>query len=602
MLAPDIQQVLDVEQQEAELLAFMRIEEWATDLWAFGYECLGNNAKVHPDLCFMDEPRVKASVRKIGFIVRDWLGKRATQTKMRQVLVLWPRKCGKSTTLTRGIPIWLNACHDPEIATLIGTARKKGEGTTSDRVMRAIMEHFEGDQQNSKLIETYGDFRGDLGDLRSRRQWSTEGMVTSKRRNTSRQDPTVGGFSVETGATGGHPDMILLDDLIPGYEYCYESWFDSVRTTHLSCTPLLGMKGLLMVIATMYEEGDHITWIRDELIAPKVRKRMKGQLPRDFKDNWPRYAYMAGWEVIFERGVEGDIYDENSTVNFPLVWSREALIDYKEKSPAEYAAQIQNDPASREDWPLHEPHIEKLWIEREDIPAECWNKVTMHMDLAWKDYEAFVKAKGDYSVIQYWGHDYAGNVYYLPYAYMGKDMQEGFDRIWVTLLQEAYRDGARVFAMTWDKLGGGESGGSANHFQNLATAHCMPCPPKFQIQRGSGNKKDSRIMEAARYWIDGRVRLCKGAPFVNDLVSQMLRRSRFKDMADAAADVFHPDLYRPGRRVAGMEGVGPSSAAARWRGARPLPKRGGELVIGADITGKDLDPIYSRNGWRGCRR
>jgi hypothetical protein len=59
--------------------------------------------------------------------------------------------------------------------------------------------------------------------------------------------------------------------------------------------------------------------------------------------------------------------------------------------------------------------------------------------------------------------------------------------------------------------------------------------------------KEVRIKQAVYAWKSGKVKLLRGAQEVESLIYEMTRIgvSKHDDMADAAADVFHPDVYMP---------------------------------------------------------
>lgn len=273
------------------------------------------------------------------------------------------------------------------------------------------------------------------------------------------------------------------------------------------------------------------------------------------------------------------------------------MIAYKESAPADFAAQIQNDPQEREDWPITPEVIERLWIEPGDVPPEVWNNVLMPMDLAWKRYENFVKAKGDRSAILSLGIDYSGNLYYLPQGqFVGKVMKDQFKTAWVGCVQSIYKRRGRIRQMTWDENPGGELGATFELFGTWAVENCPPCPPRHQLKRsGSRDRKDDRIMGMLPYVVEGRLRLVKGAPYVNELVDELLRRTRYKDMIDCLTDAFNSDFYRPGKRLPGVDRVGPP--APQWRGLRGRPQRLSVVAGGGFPSGQNVNPTAPIRTW-----
>lgn len=519
------------ERSEIELLHALRREEWLEDFYRFNTECLGNHPDTDPGLEGMLDPGVADYIRKAGNHLLDWMNNRHKQTKRRKMMIIVPRECYKSTAFTQALPPWL-ACHDKNMATIIDCAKLD----MSIKMSSTVDEHWKGSRQTSKLVETFGRFYD------GETTWNQREKVICQRTDRARKDPSLWNTAVEIGSTGAHVDCYIMDDPIT-QELMGPSWYDQVWHHYKGTFPVVKKNGIFVLIATRYGDNDLVGRIIEAEIEPAAREYYgKEEFPEsDFRRKWFEYAHLAGWDVLFRQ-----VHDEDDNEVFPVVWPNDRIAEIRAIDEAEYASQLQNMPGSRKDSPITQELIDQLWISPHDVPKEAFNKVTVHMDLAWKNEENYVKARGDRSSIQVWLHGDDGTVYYWD-GWRGREkMDQGFKQQWVTMLQGLYLREMDPWIMTYDQTVGGEAGASENWFRTTAAEKGFFCPPILQINRKT--RKTDRILMAARYWRDRRVRLVRGAGDVDELVYEMLNinYSRHDDMADAAADVFHPEIYRPG--------------------------------------------------------
>lgn len=534
---------LEDEQLLSEALLLARMAEWETNLHAFSVECLGNGPDTDEKLSGNIEPRVAEYTQWVGQRVLAWLEDRAAGKvkSRRKIMVLVPRECYKTTNITTTLPLWLQI-HDPNISIAIDAAKVRN---MADKMLGVVREHMLGSRPSSKLIETYGEF------YNPKRTWNDTNIVSGKRTDMARKDPTVLATSTDIGNTGGHPDVWIWDDPVTR-ELANDTWYKTCWDHYLGTFPIIRTNGLFILVATRYGEGDPAGRIIEEEIAPKVVEKY-GELPEDFKRSWQKYAHLAGWDVWLDHGRNPD---DPSDLWYPTIWTQERIDEYEAVAPAEFAAQVMNMPGERRDMPLQREHIDRMWVDYESVPPDVWNNLYIHMDLAWKNAANYKAGVGDWNVIQVWGRDNDGYAYYLPLAYRGRDMQDGFRREFVTIMQQILRKRGRVRLMTYDMPVGGMGGGVSTWFRDVCNQEGIPCPPILEMNRRGQNIKDERAMMAARYWIDGTVRLVRHAPHVNFLVDEMLGIgvSRYDDMRDAAADHFHSEVWRGSvnRRTAGF--------------------------------------------------
>ncbi|HLA82544.1 MAG TPA: hypothetical protein VJP78_13135, partial [Thermoleophilia bacterium] len=215
--------------------------------------------------------------------------------------------------------------------------------------------------------------------------------------------------------------------------------------------------------------------------------------------------------------------------------------------------------------------IEPLWVPRHRLPAAL--DYSVHCDTAFKDAKAM--NTGAANVIQLWGHDReSGRVYYRDGMWDRSWSSRDFYTQLVNLLKAMWLERNFPFVVTCDA----ELGGTKGAFEMALFDGCrrsnIPCPPVFPLLRSS-HMKDARIRHSLLYWKEGRVRLVRGAGAVDQLTYEVTHvgYAARRDMADAAADVFHPEVYA----VAPGVGAGKQpSAAARpfdaelWSHDRPL--------------------------------
>jgi phage terminase large subunit-like protein len=172
---------------------------------------------------------------------------------------------------------------------------------------------------------------------------------------------------------------------------------------------------------------------------------------------------------------------------------------------------------------------------------------TIHIDTAFKSLESI--ARGDDSVIQVWGHDPEGKglVYYIEGWGDNKMRVETFTEKLIDIILRYRKEDKRIFKITDEQETGGKIGTWEAVLRNACHDKKIPLPGgKLCVMKRGNKAKTRRILEAAAFWVEGHVKLVKGAPGVKKLISQMLRigYSKHDDYADAASDVFAPEIYK----------------------------------------------------------
>lgn len=497
-------------------------------LIAFGF---GN----HPDGSWFTERIHKPLCDWVQGHTEAWFVRRAQkkQGRMRLMIVV-PRTHGKTWTVTKAHQAWLHL-RDHNIATVTDSE----ETTKAQEFMRSILEVISGNEPYALFTWLYGNWKD------TNRQWQAAQAVHALRTSLSKTEPSFGTCSVASGKTGYHPDVVYLDDPV-SYEKLRESgaWNDQCNTHVAALVPVIKSNGAFVVVGTRYLDDDPIgRLMRSEGVNEVAGMPMLDErVSIDPKGLWSVYFLQA------ELGTD----DEGMPIPLlPEAWNADELLAYKRSRPIHYASQMMNEPSTGEHNPITQELIQRLYVEREEIPRHM--TLTVHCDTAFR-YSKRV-ARSDSSVIQVWGHSMTGDgsVYYLFGCGSQRWTAEKFTEKLVEVCQRYILQGYRIRAVTDELEMGGKEGMYKHFLQNAFNTKGLNPPPIVMIRRfgGTGNRKIDRILDASNYWLDGKVYLVKNAPGVQELVSQMTRIgvSAHDDWADAAADVFDPSVYYVARNV-----------------------------------------------------
>lgn len=512
----------------------------------------------------MGDPHVKECIDELNDYVQLWLAKRrifletgkVTQTKPMKAMYIMPRGTVKSHGVSGVLPVMAHLW-DTEMASFISSGNHEKMAVGLGRISAGYME---GEGKGNILPDLYGPFK----DPKGHRVWSQNEYTTIRRENMGRNVPTLKVFSVQTGGTSGHYKLGVLDD--PAWQEMIEkmgdTWHEKCWAHYKSLGMILDPDSLFVFVTTRYGDGDLCGQIVTKEIEPVVRKRVfagspAGEVPDDFfrDEGWRKYAHMAGWKVIYENAWEGNIESENPddyTLNFPVVWSQDRILEELNKDELFCMAQLQNRPAMRSDNPIQQCHIDSVWCKAEDVPESSFGNMVMTCDIAWKDQDAYLSQRGDDDVIQIWTLD-DGDVY-LVWGRFGKWTREEWSENFIKGLQFATPSRRnrmrRLRYMSYDKPIGGLGDVVSNYVSGEARLAGMRCPNILELNRG-GTKKKSRLLAAAGNWTEyGRVNLVEGIPGAQELCQQMLKigYSPHDDHADAAADVWNSEFYKPPKR------------------------------------------------------
>lgn len=517
------------------------------DFWTFFCYCFG--AWVNPK----GERWIERSVHEplAGWFqlhVDDWLDKRAKGiVEQKHLAILVHREVGKTTMITQAGQAWLHL-KDPEMSSYTGSERLE----LAAKIMGGIKAVIDGSDPHALWTKLYGNWAADA------RTWTAKEIVHSARRNTSKKDPSLGTFAVETSIVGAHPDAIFYDDPI-SYERLIsdQNWLNTVNQQVTSLFPVIQSDGLVVWVGTRYDDDDHFgISFRDEGV-----KTLSGMETDSIKTEPD-----GKWHVYFMAG-----RDAEGKPTTPKVWPERRLTDYQRRDPLRYAAQVMNDPSISEFNPITREQIAQCYIEEKDVP---WGALTYGVccDTAFADGERRTNKDDTVYIVHGYPRNGSGDVYVVEVDGSPLWRQEDFGNKIVALVQRYRKQGKRIMGISDERTRAGKTGTWRALLGNYFADAGERMPTFFEFERGN-TKKETRLTNAAGYWVDGHVRVVKGAPNVERLCEQMVRIGQYMvnkrlkiDYADAHSDAFQPEFYQKMRM--------PQGRAPYLRGAQPLDIEG----------------------------
>ena len=165
-------------------------------------------------------------------------------------LIMLPRGTFKSTVATISLPVWL-AWHDPNLRIMIDNESYKN----SKKFLSEIKVHLKNnellkqlviDDKSEYLLEPDYKIPGGY----------TEDSVIFKKRTIPAKEPSIFCSGVDTAATGMHPDVIIMDDLVSERNVTTEDQINKVKQHYRFAYSLLEPGGLLIIIGTRYHLND----------------------------------------------------------------------------------------------------------------------------------------------------------------------------------------------------------------------------------------------------------------------------------------------------------------------------------------------------------
>lgn len=504
-----------------------RTNFWSFFLYAFG---AGLNPRA---LRWLKDDLHQPLADWFQFHIDDWLEKRRHGLgEKKNLAVLVHRRIGKTTMITRAGQAWLHV-RDPEMATATGA-----ENTIlSGKMLKAIQGVLDGSDPHAMFTKLYGNWAEEA------RTWTGKEAVHAARRNTSRQDPSLSTFGVETSIVGSHPDAVFYDDPI-SYDAMSKdgAWITKVIDQTSSIFPALEGDALIVWVGTRYSSADHFGSTLDE----EGVQTITGMAQESGFETRPDGI----WHVYFLAG-----RDSEGKPTTPHIWSETEMSRYQKLKPLRYAAQVLNNPTEAETNPITRDQIKQCLIKAADVP---WGSLTYAItcDTAFATGRKQSGKDETVMIVHGYPHDGSGMVYVIEGHGDKTWRAEDFAKRLVAKVQQYRRQGKRITAIT-DERNSSKEGGWRLALQNYFHDVNEPMPTLHEFDRWKMASKVDRIHTASRFWVDGRVRVIEGAPGLDRLMEQMARvgeimlNERIKnDWVDAHADAFEFPLYQPARRVA----------------------------------------------------
>lgn len=225
------------------------------------------------------------------------------------LLLLTPRDTFKSTEGSIALPLYIWAKINPNARILLdshkaGTARERAD---------AVKWHI---KSNPKFREPFGDWYTGTD------KWNEDAFNINRKTSGSKEASlTVSG--VDAAVTGGHYDVIIVDDAVSELNFQTELGREKVKKHIQMLEPLLEPGGLIVIIGTRYHHEDAYGW----LIAQNEEHARLNNGKRD-------------WKVLL-RGA----FDGPKGLYFPERLSNDFLAQKRRKMEAKlFACNYLNEP------------------------------------------------------------------------------------------------------------------------------------------------------------------------------------------------------------------------------------------------------------------
>jgi hypothetical protein len=467
--------------------------------------------------------------------VDEWMENRANGiVEQKDIAVLVHREMGKSRMITAAGQLWLHL-RDPEVSSYTGSESLELSAKLLN-IMRAVLD---GTDPYGLFHRIYGNWSTDA------RQWTAKAITHAARKETTRADPSLGTFAVETSIVGAHPDAIFYDDPISYDRMLTDAnWLQAVNAQVTSQIPVLQSDGLRVWVGTRYADEDHFG-----IAFRSPEEGGDGVASISGMDTGVLQVHPGGkWHVYFLAG-----RDTEGKPTSPKVWPESRLVSFQRRNALHYASQIMNDPELSEFNPITKDQIKQCLIPAKEVP---WSALRFGIstDIAFWDGKS--REKKDESVIMVHGYtrNGSGDVYVVEAHGSATWRMEDFGHRLVAIVQRYRRQGRRITGISGEVAMSGLKGSFAANLRNFFADANEPMPTYFEFGRG-GTRKVERMVAAASFWVDGHVRVVEGSPGSERLMEQMSKIGQYmvrprlrNDWVDAHSDAFQPEFYQPMRR------------------------------------------------------
>jgi hypothetical protein len=175
----------------------------------------------------------------------------ALEAPTKRKLICVPRGCFKSSIGVVGYSIW-SLIRNPNLRILIDSEIYENS--------KNFIREIRGKLELPRMTTLFGSFESN--------QWS-EGSITIAQRTKIFKESSVTASGVNTGKTGQHFDIIIMDDLNSPKNSETPEQRQKVINHYKMNTSILEPDGTMVVIGTRYSSDDCIGFIMENEIYPK---------------------------------------------------------------------------------------------------------------------------------------------------------------------------------------------------------------------------------------------------------------------------------------------------------------------------------------------
>jgi predicted phage terminase large subunit-like protein len=405
--------------------------------------------------------------------------------------LLLPRGHLKSSIVTIGKSVQF-ILRNPNVRILIANQ----VWDMSRKFLSEIKAHLE----SANLSNLFGNFQSAY--------WNQD-AVTVSQRTRAKKEPTILTTGIEAETTGGHFDVIFLDDLV-GHQNCQtQEQREKAKRFRRSMINLLEPGGTLIEIGTR--------WHLDDTFAEIFEKE------KDYYDIMIRTVIEEG-KTIFPRKFN-QRFDSAKKVWLQV---RETCMDYidhlkKSMTPAEFSAQYMNNPIDEENQ-LFKPEFFKYWNQR---PPRLF--VSMTLDPAISEKQA-----ADYFAINVSGMDENYNIFVLDTLKGHWKVSDQVDNIF-KMYQKWHPSVVGLETIAYQKA---LKGWLEEKMRERGVYF-----PITELKRNTNESKEFRIKALEPFFREGKVFL---APWMKSLEDELMTfpKGKHDDEVDALASQL--DLLVPG--------------------------------------------------------
>lgn len=420
----------------------------------------------------------------------------------KHILVIAPREHGKSEVFTRVMPIWTYL--NNRNSRILIASKSKDQATKQLKIIKSDFE------KNSKIMDDFGDLR----DI----PWQNDKIYLKRDPDISLKDPSFEAVGVRGAITGGHFDLVVVDDIIDDGNVKTKKERKNVETWFKKTVePLLSPDGRICVVGTRKHYDDLYQNLLDNVAWYHVNCRYV-----EYGDH-KRCGYRA---IIQEPGKYEGILDDGGVVVgidinkqskyeilCPEFWTIEELLLKKLLMGTPFFnSEYQNDVTALEGLILDRDWLQ-FYKEPRELESIIFKTQIMAFDLAisGKDIK-----EGDYFAGVVLGMSNANNFYVIDTIREKLDFPQQVKRIinWY----ELHRPNIVVI--------------ETNAYQKALSQHLQDITTMPIVNKRQESDKFMRLMEITPYFESRRVYIRKD---MDDFIEEYtdFPRGKHEDLLDA---------------------------------------------------------------------